>query len=88
MEAVTKKHVLSISWTGRRVLLQSELLQCYYRAGRWPVAMFYSMLDLASVNTCSTQAYMRSTEKRRVHLAHLAEKICCGFLQEKMVNFD
>ncbi|XP_076866565.1 uncharacterized protein LOC143517698 [Brachyhypopomus gauderio] len=56
------------------------------RAGtrRWPVAVFYNMLDLAAMNahvlytTCT-----RSTESRRDFLHALAEELRRRFLQEK-----
>ncbi|MBN3292581.1 PGBD4 protein, partial [Polypterus senegalus] len=59
------------------------------RAGtrRWPVAVFYNMLDLAVMNAhILYKACTGSTEKRRVFLARLAEELRCYYLQEKALE--
>ncbi|KAL7865114.1 hypothetical protein SRHO_G00103610 [Serrasalmus rhombeus] len=56
------------------------------RAGtrRWPVAVFYNLLDLAAMNAhVLYTACTGSTESRRVFLCALAEKLRHRYLQEK-----
>ncbi|KAL7861660.1 hypothetical protein SRHO_G00131010 [Serrasalmus rhombeus] len=56
------------------------------RAGtrRWPVAVFYNLLDLAAMNThVLYTACTGSTESRRVFLCALAEELRHRYLQEK-----
>ncbi|XP_048853136.1 uncharacterized protein LOC125721153 [Brienomyrus brachyistius] len=59
------------------------------RAGtrRWPVAVFYNILDLAAMNAhILYKACTGSTEKRRVFMAHLAEELRRRFMQEKEIE--
>ncbi|KAG2456433.1 FCER2 protein, partial [Polypterus senegalus] len=54
---------------------------------RWPVAVFYNILDLAAMNAhVLYKACTGSTEKRRVFMAHLAEELRRRFLQEKAME--
>ncbi|XP_072562338.1 uncharacterized protein [Paramormyrops kingsleyae] len=54
---------------------------------RWPVAVFYNILDLAAMNAhILYKACTRSTEKRRVFMAHLAEELRRCFMQEKQIE--
>ncbi|XP_037399722.1 uncharacterized protein LOC108434716 [Pygocentrus nattereri] len=56
------------------------------RAGtrRWPVAVFYNLLDLAAMNAHDLYtACTGSTERRRVFLCALAEELRHRYLQEK-----
>uniref|UniRef100_A0AAR2K0Y7 BED-type domain-containing protein n=1 Tax=Pygocentrus nattereri TaxID=42514 RepID=A0AAR2K0Y7_PYGNA len=56
------------------------------RAGtrRWPVAVFYNLLDLAAMNAhVLYTACTGSTERRRVFLCALAEELRDRYLQEK-----
>ncbi|KAL7831311.1 hypothetical protein SRHO_G00308140 [Serrasalmus rhombeus] len=56
------------------------------RAGtrRWPVAVFYNLLDLAAMNAhVLYMACTGSTESRRVFLCALAEELRHRYLQEK-----
>ncbi|XP_076851882.1 uncharacterized protein LOC143504257 [Brachyhypopomus gauderio] len=56
------------------------------RAGtrRWPVAVFYNILDLAAMNAhVLYTACTGSTESRRVFMCALAEELCLRFLQKK-----
>ncbi|XP_070400472.1 piggyBac transposable element-derived protein 1-like isoform X2 [Nothobranchius furzeri] len=51
---------------------------------RWPVAVFYNMLDLAAANAYVLyKACTGSTDTRRLFLHHLAMELRSGFMREK-----
>ncbi|XP_027013443.2 piggyBac transposable element-derived protein 3-like [Tachysurus fulvidraco] len=53
---------------------------------RWPVAVFYNMLDLAAVNAYVLyKACTGWTGKRRLFLSHLAKELRCRFMQHKEI---
>ncbi|XP_046706113.1 uncharacterized protein LOC124386364 [Silurus meridionalis] len=53
---------------------------------RWPVAVFYNMLDLAAVNAYILyKACTGWTFSRRLFLRLLAKELCCQFMQHKEI---
>nr|XP_023668632.1 piggyBac transposable element-derived protein 1-like [Paramormyrops kingsleyae] len=56
---------------------------------RWPVAVFYNMLDLAAANAYILyKACTGWKGKRRLFLSLLAKELCCQFMQQKEMEAE